>query len=154
MRRLMVVLVALALAGCGSSASPQAGPSAGASLSRDEMGVKFAQCLREHGVDVPDPEPGKGPMIRFGGPGGQDTVQKAMEACRQYNPMPNGGKGNAQTDANNRAYAQCMRDNGVEAFPDPEPGQVGVRIDKKVGDDPDFQRAQQQCEAHLAGGRG
>ncbi|MFG2037926.1 hypothetical protein [Dactylosporangium sp. NPDC048998] len=158
MRRLAVVLLALtvgagSLAGCGSE-SPQAGPSAAASLSRDEMGVKFAQCMREHGIDVPDPEPGKGPMVRITGGVSQDTVNKAMEACRQYNPMAENGRGDAQTDANNRAFAKCMRDNGVEGFPDPEPGQVGMRIDRKLAEDPDFEKAQKQCQPILSGGRG
>jgi hypothetical protein len=159
MRRLAVVLVAIALtaAGCGSSGDQDqtAKPAASASLSRDEMGVKFAQCMREHGIDMPDPEPGKGPMVRMtGGPGGQDKMNKAMEACRQYNPMPDNGQGNAESDARNRAFAKCMRDNGVEAFPDPEPGQVGVRIDGSVAQDPDFEKAQQACQATLAGGQG
>jgi hypothetical protein len=153
MRRLAVLLVAIALAaaGCGDAAQQQPTTSA----SRDEKGVKFAQCMREHGVDVPDPEPGKGPMIRMtGGPEGEEKMNKAMEACRQYNPMPENGRGDTQSDARNRAFAKCMRDNGVEAFPDPEPGQVGVRIDGKVAEDPDFDKAQQQCQATLAGGRG
>ncbi|HTJ38263.1 MAG TPA: hypothetical protein VL738_33925 [Dactylosporangium sp.] len=157
MRKLAVVLLMLTLgaAGCGSSQDETAAPAASASVSRDEMGVKFAQCMREHGIDMPDPEPGKGPMIRMtGGPGGEEKMNKAMEACRQYNPMPENGRGDAQSDERNRAFAKCMRDNGVEAFPDPEPGQVGVRIDRSVAEDPDFDNAQQKCQSTLAGGRG
>lgn len=160
----LALSVALGLAGCGSSddggrvasadGTRSTGPSAAASLSRDEMGVKFAQCMREHGVDVPDPEPGKGPMVKVTGGTSQDTVNQAMEACRQYSPQGDaGGAGNAHADENNRNFAKCMRDNGVEAFPDPQPGQVGVRVDGRTAEDPDFQKAQQQCQSILAGGR-
>ena len=53
------------------------------------MAVKFAQCMREHGLNVPDPEPGKGPMLKFDKSSGvtQEQVEKAMEACQQYNPQ-------------------------------------------------------------------
>ncbi len=44
-----------------------------------------------------------------------------------------------------------MRKNGVEKFPDPKPGQRGIMIDKAVGEDPDFQKAQQTCQPILAG---
>ncbi|MFG3689636.1 hypothetical protein [Micromonospora sp. NPDC047740] len=157
------LVLAVALAGCGSEdgggtvasagGGTRAQPSAAASLSREEMGVKFAQCMRENGVDMADPEPGKGPQVRIGGGTSEETVNKAMEACRQYNPMADASGGNAQMDENNRKFATCMRDNGVEQFPDPEPGQMGVRIDGKIAEDPDFAKAQQQCQSILAGSR-
>ena len=155
--------LAVALAGCGSDGGDdsvasagtgqQAQPSAAASLSRDEMGVKFAQCMRENGVDIPDPEPGKAPLVKITGGTGPEAVDKAMEACRQYSPMQNATGGNTQMDENNRKFAKCMRDNGVEQFADPEPGQRGIRIDGKIADDPDFAKAQQQCQSILAGGK-
>ena len=73
--------VMLALVGCGSGCggevasaidaaeeSPADGESGGAGESaaplsqdeRDEMMLQYAQCLREHGVDVDDPQPGQG----------------------------------------------------------------------------------------------
>lgn len=46
----------------------------------DEMRAQ-AKCMREHGVDMPDPDPNN-PYPAFGGPDvDQDTVQKAFEAC-------------------------------------------------------------------------
>ena len=156
-----LLLVALALAGCGSTsddevASAGGGKTASASATaeasdRDEMTVKFTQCLRENGVDIDDPAPGEPVRIK-GGPGSKDTIEKAMEACRQYNPQAEAA-GNPAMDENNRKFAVCMRENGVEAFPDPEPGQAGVRIDKAIADDPDFAAAQEKCEPILAGGR-
>lgn len=157
------LVLAMALAGCasedGGSTVASAGdgtkatPSTGASLSREEMGVRFAQCMRENGVDVPDPEPGRGPQIKISKGTGEEAVNKAMEACRQYNPMGEASGGNSQMDENNRRFARCMRDNGVEQFPDPEPGQMGVRINGEIAKDPDFQKAQEQCRSLLSGGR-
>ena len=64
--------LALALTGCGSDdkggtvASANGGASQGGAkqggeqLSPEERGVKFAQCMREHGGDMEDPTPGEG----------------------------------------------------------------------------------------------
>ncbi|SHN06658.1 hypothetical protein [Cryptosporangium aurantiacum] len=159
---LVPFLLALVLAGCGSDdgddqvasvadRSTAAGASASPTISRDEMGVKFAQCLRENGLDVADPEPGKGVRMKFGKETDPQKVEAAMEACREYNPQAD-SSGNAESDKRNRAFAQCMRQHGVEKFADPEPGQTGIRINPEVGDDPDFPAAQQACESVLSGG--
>jgi hypothetical protein len=47
--------------------------------------LKFAQCMRRHGIDMPDPKPDGGITIRMGKAGG-DRVEKAMRACRQFTP--------------------------------------------------------------------
>ena len=136
----------------GTGAQATAPSSAPPSLSRDEMGVKFAQCLREHGLNVPDPEPGKGPMLKFDPSSGvtREQVEKAMEACREYNPQAEGSP-DPQQEENGRKFAACMRENGVEKFPDPKPGQRGIMIDGTVGQDPDLQKAQAACQHILAG---
>ncbi|GAA2797418.1 hypothetical protein [Kribbella solani] len=161
-----ILAAGLILTGCGadkpdaqvaSGSGDQAGAqssaptSAPASLSKDEMAVKFTQCLRENGLNVPDPEPGKGPMLKFDKNSGitQEQVQKAMEACRQYDPQAEGGA-NPQQAENGRKYAECMRKNGVEKFPDPKPDQRGIMIGPGVADDPDFKTAQAACQNLLA----
>ncbi|MFG1815821.1 hypothetical protein ACGFIF_18815 [Kribbella sp. NPDC049174] len=138
--------------GTGAQAQATAPSSAPASLSRDEMAIKFTQCLREQGLNVPDPEPGKGPMLKFDRNSGvtQQKVQEAMDACKQYNPQGESGP-NPRQEENGRKFAECMRKNGVEKFPDPKPGQRGVMIGPGVGDDPDFQKAQETCQPILAG---
>ncbi|TCO49397.1 hypothetical protein EV646_103375 [Kribbella antiqua] len=160
----MLATAVLLLTGCGSAdpgtqvASGTDGvqsttpTSATPSLSRDEMAIKFTQCLREQGLNVPDPEPGKGPMLRFDKGSGvtPEKVEAAMEACREYNPQAEGSP-DPQQEENGRKYAECMRKNGVEKFPDPKPGQRGIMIGPEVGDDPDFQTAQQACQSILAG---
>jgi predicted small secreted protein len=136
--------------GAGSSA-----PGGGEELSRDEMAAKFAQCMREHGVDMPDPEPGKGIQLKLGPESSREKTQAAMEACREYNPQENGSaRPDPGQEAAVRAFAQCMRDHEVEAFPDPEPGRPGIRISGEVGEDPDFEPAQQECQDLLVPGGG
>jgi hypothetical protein len=158
------MVLGLSLTGCGadeespsvasgSGAQPtSSASSASPSLSSGDKGVKFAQCLRENGLDVPDPEPGKMPKFTFGAGSGttKEDVDKAMEACKEFSPDMS-GPANPQQEENGRKYAECMRKNGVEAFPDPKPGQRGIIIDKAAGEDPDMQKAQEACQSILAG---
>jgi hypothetical protein len=41
---------------------------------------KQAKCMREHGIDMPDPDPNN-PYPGFSGDADQDTLQKALEDC-------------------------------------------------------------------------
>jgi hypothetical protein len=116
-----------------------------------DRALKFAQCMRDHGVDMPDPEVDGGRISqRINAKPGQD-VEAAHEACKQY--APSGGPGSGQQDPQMRermlAHAKCMRDNGVESFPDPDPNAGGIRIDGKIAGDPDFEAAQKKCETEL-----
>ncbi|NYI07575.1 hypothetical protein [Allostreptomyces psammosilenae] len=168
LRALVVLPLALtvALTGCASDDGDGAavasvggevddagsGSGTGASLSPEEMGVRFAQCMRENGVDMEDPEPG-GPGIVIRGGSDPAVVEAAMEACREFNPQANGsGEADPEAEENAREFAGCMRENGVEAFPDPEPGQRGVRINREIAEDPDFEAAQEACQDILSAG--
>jgi hypothetical protein len=157
------LVLALGLAGCASKHSggqgvaslshpPSATTSASAdSLSDQEHLLKFAQCMREHGVDVPDPAAGQGGGIRL--PAGADPkkVQDAQQQCKQY--LPNGGeptKADPQQAEQLRKFAQCMRDHGVTNFPDPDEN-GGLQIGGGSGlnpNDPTFQAAQTACEKY------
>ncbi|GGN30072.1 hypothetical protein FHR83_004268 [Actinoplanes campanulatus] len=143
------VAFALVLGGCAGGEKPSTAPS----LDPDARNLKFAECLREQGLDVPDPEPGKGMMLKFGPDSDQQKVQAAMEACREWAPsgVTGGGAADPKRDELMRKQAQCMRDNGVEAFPDPENGQI--RIDASAGEDPDFKAAEKACASIMQGSR-
>lgn len=62
-----------------------------------EDALAFAACMREHGVDMPDPQfDGEGKVkMRIGGPGSSGpspespAFQQAQEACQDE--MPGGG---------------------------------------------------------------
>lgn len=147
-----------ALSGCGGSeepATPKAAGQGGGTGGQNEKAVQYAQCMRENGVDMPDPEPGGGVTLKLDGSIPKETVDKAQEACRKYNPMADGAAGSdPKAEAKAREFAECMRKNGVEDFPDPEPGQRGVRMTKGMQDDPDFEDAQKECRGIFSSGPG
>ncbi|MFU8851554.1 hypothetical protein ACNAW0_11310 [Micromonospora sp. SL1-18] len=151
------LLFGLAVAGCGSNPdTPQvataggiaagASPSASASLSDQDRQREFVKCMRENGVDVPDPEPGqRGMNVRIGG-ADREKMQPAMEKCRSL--LPNGGERPALTEEQvekMRELARCMRENGVPDFPDP--GADGsLQINGKFKpDDPKIKAAMEKC---------
>ncbi|MFC9971700.1 hypothetical protein ACFVH6_12475 [Spirillospora sp. NPDC127200] len=157
----------LSLSACGGddggkdevASAPGAGQGgqAAAKQSADpqDMGVKFTECLRKNGMKVDDPKPGEGMRFTFDGKVPKEAVDKAMEACRQFNPQMNGKAGSdPQAQERSRKFAECMRKNGVEKFPDPKPGQTGIMITKDMGDDPDFEKAQSACKDLMGPGGG
>jgi hypothetical protein len=174
MRRLIALgLLAVALGGCsgpsrkpgvatvGGTASgrPTASPSP---VDRAEQIRLFTKCMREHGIDVPDPatNPGDGGgTVIFGDPqqGGPDPtkIEAATKACEQY--LPNGGdppKPDPAQVESMRKFAKCMREHGVPDFPDPD-DKGGVKIGGP-GDggaldpgDPKMKAAQQECQKFM-----
>jgi hypothetical protein len=162
----VAVALVLAAAGCASSsggdkgvasadrsggAAAATGASAAASLSPQDKALKFAQCMREHGIPMDDPDPNGGD-VSIGGEGiDMAKMQAAQQACKEYSPFGVGGPTPDPKMAENmRNFAQCMRDNGVPNFPDPDGGRV--MIDASVGADPDFPAAQKKCEKEFLPG--
>ncbi|WP_419998259.1 hypothetical protein [Streptomyces boninensis] len=160
-----LLALAVVLAGCGGGGGGSngvasagdgkgGGESASPSKDPDEMAQAFAKCLRKHGLDVDDPKPGEGVKLDIkAGPGMKLTkadVDKAMAACRKYDPGAQGGRPtmDPKAEAQMRKYSQCMRKNGVEAFPDPKGN--GLQIRGEIMEDPDFKSAEKKC-AHLQG---
>jgi hypothetical protein len=155
----LVLAVTLALAGCATrdaasiasaNGNRYSSPQPVQSLSPEESAFKFAQCMRDHGVDMPDPQTdGAGGFgVTINGENqslSKEKVDAAMEACRQYAPFGGDatGKPDAQAQENMLKFSQCMRDNGVESFPDPDGNRL--MIDETVGSDPDFPAAQEKC---------
>ncbi|WP_162795360.1 hypothetical protein [Nonomuraea lactucae] len=164
-RRTLVAtaVLALAAAGCGArqsptgvasvataSGKPAATPTATTTANPEEQARKFAQCMRDHGVDMPDPEPGAGGgvKVRLGKQGDEAKTKKAFEACKEFSPVKQRGQIKPEDVEKMRAFAACMRENGVD-MPDPEPngGFVaggGPRRGFKP-DDPTFKKAFEAC---------
>jgi hypothetical protein len=155
------LLLALGAAGCGSAdgdddpvATAGGGrPTSsanGAQLSIEESALKFAQCMREHGIDLPDPQDGRLPNI----PEGADPkkVDDAQQQCKQY--LPTGGEERKNLDPQRvdalRKIAQCMRENGFPNFPDPNEN-GNLALDPQLGLDPKdarFQAAEKVCNRY------
>jgi hypothetical protein len=58
-----------------------------------DQALKVAQCMRAHGVDIPDPQVGNGGIRIRIGPGGKDSLnpnspafKSAQEACKAFQP--------------------------------------------------------------------
>ncbi|GLX04809.1 hypothetical protein [Microbispora sp. NBRC 16548] len=160
--------LALALAGCGAAPADDgiasaggarpgtadgatARPSASATVDRQEAQLKFAQCMREHGVDVPDPGP-DGRVRIMGKKGDEAAMQKAMQACQHFMKDAVGDKlGGDDPEARDRMvkFAQCMREHGID-IADPAPGQ-GIQIKLKPGQEKAMEKAQKDCEEYAPG---
>lgn len=105
----------LALTACGSKPAEN-------EQKKDDTGdmVKFAKCMRDNGIDMPDPE-GEGGAIRMAVPadGDDKKMETAHNACKQY--LPNGGElkpPSPEEQDKIRQQAKCMRDKGHD-WPDP-----------------------------------
>jgi len=112
----------------------------------------YAKCMREHGVDMPDPEVSQDGGIGISVNGGDKaTVDKANAACKQL--MPNGGeppKPSPEDLDRMREQAQCMRDHGVDVE-DPTMDDPGIKIEGGP-DDENIRKAMEACDDGKGGG--
>jgi hypothetical protein len=107
---------------------------------------RFAACLRERGIDVPDPQPGQ--QVRL--PSKDDKTRDALRACAQFAP-PSQQEESSFDPAAARAYAACIRAQGLPDFPDPD--ERGPRIPKDLVNDERFAAADRECAVHLNEGK-
>jgi hypothetical protein len=136
------------LSGAGSDG---AGSATSTTLSEEEAEqalLDWAECMREQGVDVPDPQISEdgGVSIQVGsGPGGDDegesdgdtpptpmdreAVQQAEDACGQP-PMVGSftEEDREQMEQDALEFSECMRDEGLEDFPDPDFSSFGPGV--------------------------
>jgi hypothetical protein len=165
---LAAVAATLALGACGGSNDP-----ASSTSPQDkafEGALKFSQCMREHGINMPDPQRVGSGGIKLAGPKGafnpnDPKMKAAQQACQKY--MEQGG---GQTmDPARRArlqeaalkFARCMRSHGIDV-PDPKmsanggltmrfggPGAKGGGPTGPNPDSPAFKKAQESCQHFL-----
>ncbi|WP_051833592.1 hypothetical protein [Streptomyces katrae] len=123
------------------------GGSGTASGADADKALKTRKCLREHGMDAPDPEPGQDPRGMTLGSGSEDpeALKKAFDACGLQAP----GTGQMSQEQKDKAlkWAKCMRDNGVN-IPDPEfNGSAMSATQIPEGQEKAFEQAQKKCDA-------
>jgi len=133
-----------------------------------EAALEYAQCMRKHGVDMPDPQfNGGGMAMRIGGPDTKRipkaTLDEAQRACQKImqkvKPPTMSPEQQAKARKGALKMAQCMRERGFDV-PDPQFG-TGGRIQQRIGgpgsdvnpEDPRFQQAMETC-SKKAGGPG
>jgi hypothetical protein len=125
----LIAMVAL-ISACGSSASAGTGSGAASNntTANAEKAVKFAECMRSHGVsEFPDPgASGKLTIDAVANGSSLDpstpAFKQAMSACKDLEPAGfTGSKRSSQQQHAALRFAQCIGENGVEDFPDPIP---------------------------------
>lgn len=147
---------------------------------------EWTECMRENGVDIPDAEVGEDGGIRIGrrvqaggsnvtggvAQGGGavrlgDDFAKAREECGDPPRIPGAGRSEEdlqELQENALKLANCMREEGVEDFPDPDfsnrgpgagpgtrvaGGPFGAAVDMN---DPKVQAAFEACRDELGEG--
>src|SRR6185503_2471010 len=81
----VLTVAALAVSACGDEAGAGGDTAADRDKETLDAGIKFARCMREHGIDMPDPQPGqRGLRLMQKGDAPPQTLREADEACRKY----------------------------------------------------------------------
>jgi len=176
MKQVMIAAAALlALAACGSTGgtgrevasmstadvndtTSNTGDATGTTAPADpaEGALKFAKCMREHGVDMPDPvvqddgNGGGGVAIQVGGPDAapvdKDTMDAANKECQHFlaesakNFDPPSPEEQEKMKEQALEFAKCMREHGID-MPDPQFSEdggmsVSVGVDDPSGTGP------------------
>ncbi|MFF4417407.1 hypothetical protein ACFYY8_33200 [Streptosporangium sp. NPDC001559] len=149
----VMIAAALVLTGCGTDSGQNAQTGTSTPNVQDQ-GVAYARCMRENGVNMPDPDPNRPGAITIPKSGNTAALQAAMKACQQYLPVKAQEKMGGSEDMDRMvAIARCLREKGVDA-PDPQPGQ-GLTIRDRLND-PKVQQALMACQksSSSSGGAG
>ncbi len=150
-----------------------ADPEPASDASEEELALQFAQCMRDEGIDNwPDPAtnadgsiditgggvvgPGQASEVAFG----SDEVQAAIPICGPIiagaSFLPNNGQGmTTETKDQLLAFAQCLRDEGIDVSdPDLTDGVAGLLDWEFDPEDPANADAIEACQSLFAGAAG
>lgn len=164
MRRMPTVLVvafavSVGVSACGDGGVLSTGAATTTTIAPEDAMLQFARCMREHGVEMPDPD-SSGNFIARVGEDSMDpssgTFRDAQRACKEFAPkLRNVSREDAsEMQDKMRAMARCMRAKGFD-MPDPvvvgadgsgdaAPPMAGRELDVDP-EDPAFQKAQREC---------
>jgi hypothetical protein len=128
-------------------ASPAATEDA-APLDEDAQALVFAECMRDNGVDMPDPGPGQQGLVdafeAVAGDYDRATLRQAFSACQDLMPQY------AQQQHDDEVMldlAECLREQGLEVSDNPFQDAHSGEIDQK-----EFVAAMEVCRDVLTGG--
>ena len=124
---LVLIAIASVISACGSSAPVTTGGGT-VILTNTQKGVKFAACMRHHGVSQ-FPDPGASGKLTIDAVVNGSSLDpstpaftQAISACKGLEPA--GFMGSPRSSQQQQAalsFARCIRENGVKDFPDPTP---------------------------------
>jgi hypothetical protein len=135
-------ILAVVLAGCGQDGGSSSGASPTAD--RQDQGVKFAQCMRQHGIAMEDPKPEGGATLRIDKTN-EAKMKAAQKACQKFSPMRQGDPQQQAADLERMTkLAQCLRRNGIPVK-DPKPGKP-FAIKSLKGSEAKTQAAMKTCQ--------
>jgi len=156
--KIVSLLVALAatlfLVACGAEEDPSKPASTQTQEAKNRKAMlDLARCMRENGVDMPDPEFNGGRVTQRMKGGNPDKMRAAEKACEKYRSQIKAPEMSAEDREEFKkaalANARCMREHGID-FPDPQFD--GGRITQIApGDgldpnDPTMQSAMKACQ--------
>ncbi|MGW7270387.1 hypothetical protein ACWGH5_07710 [Streptomyces sp. NPDC054864] len=117
-----------------------------------DAAFKERECLRKHGLKVPEPKAGEDTRgITIGGDLSKEKMEAAMKACMGKDGGMSGG-GPTQADKDKMLkYAQCMRKNGFN-MPDPkfEGGAMEAQKVPKGAEAKKMEKAAKACKDIVA----
>ncbi|WP_327357205.1 hypothetical protein [Streptomyces sp. NBC_01304] len=111
--------------------------------------LKFRQCLRKQGIDMPDPEPGQDPRgLTLGEGTDPKKFQEALKKCGGSGTGRKGGGSLTQADKDKMIkFAQCMRKNGIDMKDPKLDGGTAMGEAMKIpkGQEKKFEKANKLC---------
>ncbi|MGH9015206.1 MAG: hypothetical protein ACRDZ1_14920 [Acidimicrobiia bacterium] len=122
----------LVLSACSGSDDDGAASAGGSEQDPDAQALVFAACMRDNGVDMPDPGPGQeglGEAFQaVAGDYDQATLDRALSACEDL--MPEYASEEQHVEGWELDLAECLREQGLDVsdnpFDDAHSGEVDV----------------------------
>ncbi|MFE6697646.1 hypothetical protein [Streptomyces sp. NPDC057718] len=144
-----LALTATACSGDGGG-TKDGGSASDSKKTKEDQALEHRKCLREQGLDIPEPKPGENGMgvTIDGGSMGKEKMEKAFKACEDK-AVGGGPKELTQAEKDKAvAYARCMRQNGFD-MPDPkfDGGAMQAAPALKSKDMKKFEKANKACES-------
>ncbi|MFF7013154.1 hypothetical protein ACFY9Y_31275 [Streptomyces fimicarius] len=144
-----LALTATACSG-GDGGTKDGGSASGSKKTKEDQALEHRKCLREQGLDIPEPKPGQdGVGITIdGGSLSKKEMEKAFKACEDK-AVGGGPKELTQAEKDKMvAFARCMRKNGFD-MPDPkfDGGAMQAAPALKQKDMKKFEKANKACES-------
>ncbi|MFI1223058.1 MULTISPECIES: hypothetical protein [unclassified Streptomyces] len=147
---LAAALALTATACSGGGGTKDGGSASDSEKTKEDQALEHRKCLRDQGLDIPEPKPGQdGVGITIdGGSMDKKEMEKAFKACEDK-AVGGGPKELTQAEKDKMvAFARCMRKNGFD-MPDPkfDGGAMQAAPALKQKDMKKFEKANKACES-------